>query len=131
MTEPGDHLARVVAAWSALFNRGSVDELAALLAPDVVWQGLLPELACQSRDEVLQLIGHFARRAPHITRMEAEEFDEAVAISVEGTDFPENELLAANTPRSLVFTFRDGHVSHMESYASRDGAFEAARRNRT
>jgi len=130
MTEPGNHLARIVSAWSALFQRRSTDELAALLDESVVWQGLLPELMCHSREEVLHLIEHVARRVPHITRMEAEEFGDAVAVSVEGVDFPENEVLAANTPRSLVFTFSGGSVVRMQSFASRDDAFAAARKAR-
>ncbi|HKR98142.1 MAG TPA: nuclear transport factor 2 family protein, partial [Candidatus Dormibacteraeota bacterium] len=89
--EPGANLAAVIAAWSALFQQRSTEQLAALLDPDVIWQGLLPELVCTSRDEVLHLLDHFSRRLPHITRMEAEEFGDQVAVSVEGTGFPENE----------------------------------------
>ena len=130
MTEPGNHLARIVSAWSALYHRRSTDELAALLDENVVWQGLLPELVCSSREEVLRLIGQVARRLPHITRMEAEEFGDAVAVSVEGVDFPENEVLAANMPRSLVFTFFGSSVVRMQSFTSRDDAFTAARNAR-
>jgi len=132
MSESGENLALLVAAWTGLFRSGSIDGLAGILDEHVVWQGLLPDLVCGDRGPVLEILDRWSAHPPRITRLEAEEFGYRVAISVESPDFPatpdqgEAPILAAGTPRSLVFTFRDGKVARMESLPSRDAAFAVA-----
>ena len=132
MSEKGANLAAIISAWTGMLRTGRIDELARLLDEQVVWQGLLPELVCHGRDQVLRLIGRSRRQPLRITRLEAEELGDRVAISVSGPEFPEGPdgpegaLLPPGAPRSLVFTFRDGHVVRMESLPSRDAAFAAA-----
>jgi len=133
MSEIGDNLASLITAWTAMLRTGSSGALAAILDEGVVWQGLLAELRCTDREQVLHLLGRTGRRRPpRITRMEAEEFGDRVAISVEGPDFAavsgpaEAQLLAAGAPRSLLFTFRAGKVVRMESVAGRDALFALA-----
>lgn len=81
---------------------------------------------------MLHTLERLRAHPPRITRIEAEEFGDRVAISVEGPDFPaisesaEAQLLAPGAPRSLVFTFRAGRVVRMESLHSRDAAFALA-----
>jgi len=133
MTTDGRNLALLLTAWTALVNAGSGSELAAILDEGVVWQGLLPDLVCSNRDQVLRLL--VRNRPLRITPIEAEEFGDRVAISVQGPDFGEGPgapeaagvpLLPAGAPRSLVFTFRDGRVVRMESLPNRDAAFALA-----
>jgi ketosteroid isomerase-like protein len=108
----------VLATWST----SGVDALADVLDPDVVWQGLSAELVCTGRDQVLALLGR--RRWPlRVSRIEAAEAGDRVAISVEGPDFPSTDLLGAADPRSLVLTFRDGRVVRMESFRTAGEAF--------
>ncbi|HYA00858.1 MAG TPA: nuclear transport factor 2 family protein [Candidatus Binatia bacterium] len=132
MSEQGDKLAAVASAWTAMLRSGRVEELAAILDDDVVWQGLLPELVCRGREQVLNVMVRNRGRPPRITRFEAEEIGDRVAVSVEGPDFgagpgdPEAPQLPAGAPRSLVFTFRGGMVVRMESLPSRDAAFSLA-----
>lgn len=132
MTEIGDNLALLVSAWTGMFRSGSSDALAGILDENVVWQGLLPELVCGDRRQVLEILGRLSRRSPRITRIEAEEFGDRVVISVEGPDFPamtdaaDAPLLAPGAPRSLVFTFGGGRVVRMESLPNRDAAFALA-----
>jgi hypothetical protein len=128
MAEAGENLARVVSAWLAVLRDRDTTELAGLLHPDVVWQGITPELVCRSRDEVLDIMVRNKRRPPRITRVEAEEHGELVAISVAGPDFPETEVQAPDTPRSLVFTFQLGTVTRIESVPTAEAAFAIARR---
>jgi hypothetical protein len=129
MSEIGDNLVLLVAAWTGMFRSGAGEALAGILDEHVVWQGLLPELRCRDRAEVLENLSRLRSRPPRITRIEAEEFGDRVVISVEGPDFPlisdaaEAPLLARGAPRSLVFTFRAGKVVRMESLPSRDAAF--------
>lgn len=129
MAEVGDNLGRIVGAWMEMAQTGNVAGLAALFDEDAVWQGLLPELACHGREQVLDLLVRGRRRVPRITRIEAQEFGDRVAVSVEGPDFPESpapHLLPPGAPRSLVFTFSAGRVVRMESLPNRDAAFAVA-----
>jgi hypothetical protein len=132
MNEIGDNLAVLVSAWTGMFRSGSSEALTAILDENVAWQGVLPELLCSDRTQVLHILERLRTHPPRITRIEAEEFGDRMAISVEGPDFPaisdsgEAQLLAQGAPRSLVFTFRDGRVVRMESLPSRDAAFALA-----
>jgi ketosteroid isomerase-like protein len=127
MAAAGDNLARVVSAWLAVLRQGDTKELAALLDPDVVWQGVTPELVCRTRDEVLDIMVLNRRRPPRITRVEAEEHGELVAIMVSGPDFPDTDFHAADAPRSLVFTFRRGIVTRIDSFPTTEAALAIAR----
>jgi len=132
MSEIGDNLALLVAAWTGMFRSGSSAALADILDEKVVWQGLLPDLVCSDRAQVLRILDRAGAHLPRTSRIEAEEFGDRVAISVEGPDFPaligaaDAPLLAPGAPRSLVFTFRNGKVVRMESLPSRDAAFALA-----
>ena len=82
-------------------------------APDVVWIGRFPGELCRNRDEVLEML----RRAEEDgTRMEAE-------IVWEGEDtFVVDPHLDG---RHQVITLRDGLVSEVRAYVSRDAAIGA------
>ncbi len=126
MTEPGDNLGRVLALWGEMARTGSTEALGEVLAQDVVWQGLLPELACHGRDEVLQLLGR-ARggRLPRATRVEAEEVGDRVVLTIASPEIgpgPEGTTLEAGTPRTLVLYFDGGSIVRMESFATRQEA---------
>jgi hypothetical protein len=132
MPQSGENLALLVSAWTGMLRSGDGEALAAILDENVVWQGLLPDMVCHDREQVLRLLSRLRGQPPRITRMEAEEFGDRVAISVEGPDFPaltgtgDTPLLTAGAPRSLVFTFRGGRVVRMESLPSREAAFAVA-----
>jgi len=119
----GENLALIVAALTDVLQRGSTDALQALLDEKVVWNGMFPDEICHNRQEVLGALGRNQPRAPRITRIEAEENGNLVAISVEGPDFQGDDRLPPGDPRSLVFTFQEGHVIRMQSLKSRDDAF--------
>jgi hypothetical protein len=118
----GANLQLVIAAWTDLFARGSIDALADLLAPDVVWNGAFPDEICHNRDEVLDILVRSRTRVPRITRLEAEEKGDQVAISVQGPDFQGDGRRLVGPP-SIMFTFRNRHVIRMKSLKSRDEAF--------
>ncbi len=127
MNEPGNNLARVLALWGELAQSQTMAPLADAMAEDVVWQGLLPGLVCQGRDQVRDVLGS-ARggRLPRVTRMAAEEAGDRVIVTVEGPDFgpgPAGSALEpAGGPRTLVLSFEDGRVVQMESFATREDA---------
>ena len=119
----GENLALIVAALTDVLRRGSTDSLQALLDEKVVWTGIFSDDICHNRQEVLDTLVRNRPRAPRITRIEAEEKGNLVAISVEGPDFQGDDRLPPGDPRSLVFTFQEGHVIRMQSLKSRDEAF--------
>lgn len=127
MAQPGDNLAQVLALWGEMSQSQSMASLVDAMAEDVVWQGLLPELACHGRDEVAGVLGS-ARggRLPRVTRMEAEEAGDRVVVTVEGPDFgpgPAGTALGpTGGPRTLALWFEDGRVVRMESFATRQEA---------
>jgi hypothetical protein len=120
----GENLALIVAAWTDLFGRGSTDSLEALLDAKVVWNGMFADEICNGRGEVLGNLVRFRPRQQRITRIEAEEKGDQVAVSVDGPDFRGDDRRPAGGPRSLVFTFRNGHIIRMQSLKSRDEAFQ-------
>ncbi len=52
-----------------------------------MWTGIFPDDICHNRQEVVDTLVRNRPRAPRITRIEAEEKGNLVAISVEGPDF--------------------------------------------
>jgi ketosteroid isomerase-like protein len=124
-TETGERLASIVSAWTEMFSSGDTAALADLLDERVVWQGIGPDEICHNRGEVLELLTRRRRKPPRLTRFEAEEIGDRVAVSVDGPDFAQADMRAG--PRSLVFTFADGRIVRMESLATRDDAFRRAR----
>ncbi|MGH7903278.1 MAG: hypothetical protein ACREPA_03995 [Candidatus Dormibacteraceae bacterium] len=124
----GRNLALILSAWMDMLRSGGMDELSSLLDENVMWQGVLPDQVCRNRVEVLDALVHNPARPPRLTRIEAQEIGEGVAVSVEGPDFEETDTHAVGAPRSLLFTFRDGRVVRIDSFATRDAAFEPAAR---
>ena len=125
MSKPGDNLNLVLSVMAAMAGTRRNEELASVLDDGVVWQGLLPELICSGRGQVLSRFGRSP--LPPITRVEAEEVGDRVVVVVSGADFPlapaESELELPGGVRSFVFTFRNGKVVRMESLPSREAAF--------
>jgi hypothetical protein len=125
MSKPGENLTVVLSVMVAMSRTGGTEELASVLDEAVVWQGLLPELVCNGRSQVLNVLGRAA--LPSITRVEAEEVGDRVVVIVSGADFPlgpaGTELEPPSGARSFVFTFRDGKVVRMESVPNREAAF--------
>jgi hypothetical protein len=125
MTRPGENLNLVLSVMAAMSRTGGTEELASLLDDGVTWQGLLPELVCNGRGQVLNVLGKAP--FPRITRVEAEEVGDRVVVVVSSADFPLGpagpELEPPGGLRSFVFTFRDGKVVRMESVPNREAAF--------
>lgn len=108
MAESGENLSLIICGLSAMQRTGSLGEPAPRLDESVYWQGPQPELFCSGRDEVLGVMSGGSPRPLRLTKVEAEEFDDRVVVSVEGPGLPETPALAAGAPRALVFTFADG-----------------------
>jgi hypothetical protein len=123
MTKAGENLSHILSAWLAILRSGDSSELASILDPAVVWHGILPEQLCQNRDEVLGVLVRNQARPPRVTRIEAEEIGDRVAVSVRSPDFVQMDGQPAKESRSLVFTFRADSVIRIDSVPSRESAF--------
>ncbi|MGZ4201848.1 MAG: nuclear transport factor 2 family protein [Thermoleophilaceae bacterium] len=120
MTENNVELAR--RGWEAV-QRGDLDAVAALLAPDVKWHGGDPAVGCQNRAEALEFIRQgIARRGPSELVDVMDAGDKVVVVLRRATGDGETELVANLT------TFRDGKVVEMVRYPSADDALAAAQR---
>jgi hypothetical protein len=124
MAEPGRNLALILATQARFGEGGGPEALRSLLAEDVFWQGVRPELACQGPADVLRFMRQGRAGAPRITRLEAREAGDRVAVVVESPDFPEDGVLPPDAPRSLVFFFGPaGRIVRIESWATPEEAF--------
>lgn len=115
MASHGSHLItvlRVIPAWLA---DGDLDRLASLFAEDAVWQGIRPEQICVGRQEIVRRLGRAGSRGLRLTGIDVHEVGDRVVVHVESPDLPETEDLGPGAPRSLVFVFRDGLVSRLET----------------
>ena len=131
MSQPGANLSLVLQTWADILRTGRTEALATIMDDDVVWQGLLPELVCNGRDEALGMLRYgLVAAVPSVTRVEAEESGDYVVVNVASADFPEGPEgapLEDSGQRTLVFTFRAGKIVRMESFPGRDAAFRAVR----
>lgn len=111
-------------------NARRVHDLAQLesqLDPDVVHQGVLPELVCNNRDEVLSMVQHgFARDGFGIDRLELIDAGDRVVVGLAGPRFSEVPWAPLNGQIYVVYTLRDGRIVRMDDYLSRADAIAAA-----
>ncbi len=78
------NLALVMRAWLDLVEGGDVEALQPILAPDVVWEGLSPELRCDSRDAVLGQMCRGFSLPCEFTSIAASTSGDQIIVSAEG-----------------------------------------------
>jgi ketosteroid isomerase-like protein len=99
--------------------------LTSQLDPDVVHQGVLPELLCNNRDEVLANVRRgFAREDFGVDRLELIAAGDRVVVGLAGPRFDEVPWLKGQL--YVVYTLRDGRIVRMDDYLSRAEAIAAA-----
>ena len=107
-------------------RRHDLDAVAAGLDPEVVHQGVLPELVCNGRPAVLERM----RRSlgdgdSQIERLELHAAGDHVVVGVAGPRFREIPFLDGEI--FMVFAVRDGQILRIDDYRTRDEAFLAAK----
>jgi RimJ/RimL family protein N-acetyltransferase len=101
-----------------------LEALSAGLDPDVVHQGVMPELVCNGRDEVLANVhSSFDRDDFGVERLELNAAGECVIVGIVGPRFREIPFLDGEI--FIVFTVRDGLIVRMDDYRTREDAFSA------
>jgi hypothetical protein len=114
--------------WLDARRRGDVEAMAARLAPDVVHQGIRPELICRNRDEVLARVRGGRGRLPVPEAIELVAAGDHVVMSVRGPGIGVPADEASDEPRgeaTVVFTLQRGKIVHMQDYLRRSDALEA------
>jgi SnoaL-like domain len=97
------------------------------LDPDVVHQGVLPDLVCNNRDEVLDNVQRgFALDGFGVDRLELIDAGDRVVVGLAGPRFSEVPWAPLNGQIYVVYTLRDGRIVRMDDYLSRAEAISAA-----
>ncbi|HWF57117.1 MAG TPA: nuclear transport factor 2 family protein [Candidatus Dormibacteraeota bacterium] len=95
------------------------------LDPDVVHQGVRPELVCNNRDDVLALVRRgFDRDDFGVDHLELIEAGERVVVGLAGPRFREVPWLDGQL--FMVYTLRDGRIARIDDYLTRAEALTAA-----
>jgi hypothetical protein len=118
------------AAMTAVFDhfharrRQDLDAIAAGLDPDVVHEGVRPELVCNGRPAVLERIGaSLDSGETGIERLELHAAGESVIVGIAGPRFREIPFLDGEI--FMVFTLRDRLILRIDDYRTRKEAFRA------
>jgi ketosteroid isomerase-like protein len=126
---PQSNIEIIFADWIDAMRRGDLDTMAARLAPDVVHQGVKPELICRNREEVIDMVSRRIGRVPPVEAMELVAAGDHVIMSVRGVglgppvDDHDDE---ARGQATIVYTLVDGEIVRMHDYLHRSEALKAA-----
>lgn len=102
-----------------------LERLASQLDPDVVHQGVRPDLVCNNRAEVLDNVRRsFAREDFGVDRLELIAAGERVVVGLAGPRFDEVPWLKGQL--YMVYTLQDGRIVRMDDYLTRAEAIAAA-----
>jgi ketosteroid isomerase-like protein len=121
-----ENLETVMIDFFGALRRGDFNAAAALLDPEVSWQGLREEWVCHGRSEV---IGTFRCGLEQRRETDALEFTRVGDKVVMGARGPSiTEVAGAPLERQIfnVYTLRDGRIVQIEDYRRRGEALTAA-----
>jgi ketosteroid isomerase-like protein len=94
--------------------------------PRVVHQGVLPELVCNNRQEVLENVQRgFSRDDFGVDRLELIDAGERVLVGLAGPRFREVPWAPLNGQIYVVYTIREGRIVRMEDFLTRAEAVAA------
>lgn len=97
------------------------------LDPDVVHLGVLPDLVCHNRDEVLVNVQRsFARKDFGVDHLEMIDAGERVIVGLAGPRFRDVPGAPLDGQIYVVYTLRDGRIVRMDDYLGRAEALAAA-----
>ena len=105
-------------------RRRDLAAIGSSLDPDVVHQGVLPDLVCEGRAAVLERTGaSIGEGDSGIEHLELHAAGERVVARIAGSRFREIPFLAGEI--FMVFTLRDGRILRIDDYRTREEAFGA------
>lgn len=116
----------VFSDWLDAMRRGDLERMEAALAPDVKHVGIVPEWECGNREQVLENVRGRAGRVPAVEALELVAAGDHVVMSIRAPGIGPTPEGAARGQACIVFTLRDGLITHMQDYVHRDDALAAA-----
>jgi hypothetical protein len=124
MSLRNDNLEVVLGGWIEGRRRNDADLIERHLHPDVVRQGLRPDLVCRDREQVLENVRNGAWK-PDVEALELVAEGDQVMLGVRSPDLTEiaGEILDGQIYN--VFTIADGLIVRMDEYRTRDEALDA------
>lgn len=125
MSVRNDNLELVLTGWIDARRRNDLDALERLLDPDVVWQGLRPDLVCPDRDAILDNVRSSEGWLPDISGIEMHADGDQVMLGVRSPDLTEIAGERLDGEIYNVFTIADGLIVRMDEYRTRDEALAA------
>lgn len=97
------------------------------LDPNVVHQGVVPELVCNNRDEVLEMVRRsFARDDFGVDRLEMIDAGDRVVVGLAGPRFRGVPGAPLDGQIYMVYTLRDASIVRIDDHLRRDEALAAA-----
>ena len=126
---PQSNIEIIFADWIDAMRRGDLDTVAARLAPDVVHQGVEPELICRNREEVIDMVSRRVGRVPPVEAIELVAAGDHVIMSVRGVGLGppvDDDHDEGRGQATVVYTLVDGKIVRMHDYLHRSEALEAA-----
>jgi ketosteroid isomerase-like protein len=121
-----ENLETVMIDFFGALRRSEFEAAAALLDPDVVWQGLREDLVCHGRDEVIET---FRRALAERREVDAVEFTRGGDHIVSGVRDPNLTEVAGEPLEGQlfnVFTLHGGRIMCIDEYRRRSEALAAA-----
>lgn len=123
-----ESLGIVLSGITKVLGSQDADGIAELLAPDVVWEGLLPGMRCDNREQAMRIIRHaFADKRVTADAIEAFTTGDNVVVGLHGPGFngtPGDRETVGQL--YYVLAMRDGKVVHWRVYVTRPEALAAA-----
>ncbi|MFI5284905.1 MAG: nuclear transport factor 2 family protein [Candidatus Dormibacteria bacterium] len=105
-------------------RRRDLDAVAASLDPDVVHQGVLPDLVCNGRGAVVERMrASLDHGDTGVEHLELNAAGESVVVGIAGARFREIPFLDGEI--FMVFKVRGGRIVRIDDYRSRQEAFAA------
>ncbi|HEU0318969.1 MAG TPA: nuclear transport factor 2 family protein [Solirubrobacteraceae bacterium] len=117
----------MIVAWLDSLRRGDLDAIRDLLAPDVVWRRIPPDVIGHDRDEVLAMLAeHFGGGLPVASALELIAGDRAAVLGVRSDALGQVGDAQLVGQVYNVFALRDGAIVAIEDHRDRGAALKAA-----
>jgi len=120
------NLETVMIDFFGALRRGDFDAAAALLDPEVSWQGLREEWVCHGRDDVIKTFRWGLERRREVDALEFTRAGDQVVLGARGASISEVEGEPLEGQIFNVFTLRDGRITRIVDYHQRSEALAAA-----
>jgi len=120
------NLETVMIDFFGALRRGDFDAAAALLDPEVSWQGLREEWVCHGRDDVINTFRWGLERRREVDALEFTRAGDQVVLGARGASISEVEGEPLEGQIFNVFTLRDGRITRIVDYPQRSEALAAA-----